>query len=73
MVVLELVQAIKFKTSIPDANFLMLINFVLQVIYLGNGVTYMCCGRPTHVSAGALALGSSCVWFRCRTPVGSSL
>lgn len=32
MVVYELVQALKFKTSIPDSNFLMLINFVLQVI-----------------------------------------
>jgi hypothetical protein len=32
MVVFELVQALKFKTSIPDSNFLMLINFVLQVI-----------------------------------------
>ncbi|XP_063244249.1 protein unc-79 homolog [Bacillus rossius redtenbacheri] len=30
MVVFELVQALKFKTSIPDANFLMLINFILQ-------------------------------------------
>ncbi|XP_069685618.1 protein unc-79 homolog isoform X4 [Periplaneta americana] len=30
MVVFELVQALKFKTSIPDSNFLMLINFVLQ-------------------------------------------
>ncbi|XP_021924860.1 protein unc-79 homolog isoform X4 [Zootermopsis nevadensis] len=30
MVVYELVQALKFKTSIPDSNFLMLINFVLQ-------------------------------------------
>jgi hypothetical protein len=32
MVVYELVQALKFKISIPDSNFLMLINFVLQVI-----------------------------------------
>ncbi|XP_046405195.1 protein unc-79 homolog isoform X2 [Ischnura elegans] len=30
MVIFELVQALKFKTSIPDTNFLMLINFVLQ-------------------------------------------
>ncbi|KAJ9597429.1 hypothetical protein L9F63_011723, partial [Diploptera punctata] len=30
MVVFELVQALKFKTSIPDSNFLMLINFILQ-------------------------------------------
>jgi hypothetical protein len=32
MVVFELVQVLKFKTSIPDSNFLMLINFILQVI-----------------------------------------
>jgi hypothetical protein len=32
MVVFELVQVLKFKTSIPDSNFLMLVNFVLQVI-----------------------------------------
>jgi len=32
MVVFELVQALKFKTAIPDSNFLMLVNFVLQVI-----------------------------------------
>lgn len=31
MVVFELVQALKFKTSIPDTNLLMLINLVLQV------------------------------------------
>ncbi|KAG8333731.1 Protein unc-79, variant 2 [Homalodisca vitripennis] len=30
VVVFELVQAIKFKTAIPDTNFLMLINFILQ-------------------------------------------
>ncbi|XP_065166264.1 protein unc-79 homolog isoform X3 [Atheta coriaria] len=30
MVVYELVQALKFKTSIPDSNLLMLINLVLQ-------------------------------------------
>nr|CAD7255823.1 unnamed protein product [Timema shepardi] len=30
MVAFELVQAMKFKTSIPDSNFLMLVNFVLQ-------------------------------------------
>lgn len=30
MVVFELVQALKFKVQIPDSNFLMLINFVLQ-------------------------------------------
>ncbi|XP_054270817.1 protein unc-79 homolog isoform X2 [Macrosteles quadrilineatus] len=30
VVVFELVQAIKFKTAIPDSNFLMLINFILQ-------------------------------------------
>ncbi|KAG8237689.1 hypothetical protein J437_LFUL017769 [Ladona fulva] len=30
MVIFELVQALKFKTSVPDTNFLMLINFVLQ-------------------------------------------
>uniref|UniRef100_A0A1B6C403 Protein unc-79 homolog n=1 Tax=Clastoptera arizonana TaxID=38151 RepID=A0A1B6C403_9HEMI len=30
MVIFELVQALKFKTAIPDSNFLMLINFVLQ-------------------------------------------
>lgn len=32
MVVFELVQVLKFKISVPDSNFLMLINFVLQVI-----------------------------------------
>ncbi|XP_017778696.1 PREDICTED: protein unc-79 homolog [Nicrophorus vespilloides] len=32
MVVYELVQALKFKTSIPDSNLLMLINLVLQDI-----------------------------------------
>lgn len=31
MVVYELLQAIKFKTSIPDSNLLMLINLILQV------------------------------------------
>lgn len=31
VVVFEVVQALKFKTSIPDENFLMLINFILQV------------------------------------------
>lgn len=31
VVVFELIQAIKFKISIPDTNFLMLVNFVLQV------------------------------------------
>ena len=30
--VFELVQALKFKTIIPDTNFLMLANLVLQVI-----------------------------------------
>lgn len=30
MIIFELIQALKFKTSIPDANFLMLINLVLQ-------------------------------------------
>lgn len=30
LVVYELVQAMKFKTSIPDSNLLMLINIVLQ-------------------------------------------
>ncbi|XP_049954031.1 protein unc-79 homolog [Schistocerca serialis cubense] len=30
MVVFELIQALKFKTSIPDSNIIMLINFVLQ-------------------------------------------
>ncbi|RZF46360.1 hypothetical protein LSTR_LSTR011144 [Laodelphax striatellus] len=29
-VVFELVQVLKFKTSIPDSNFLLLINFILQ-------------------------------------------
>lgn len=33
LVVYELVQALKFKTSIPDSNLLMLINMVLQVSY----------------------------------------
>ncbi|XP_056646981.1 protein unc-79 homolog isoform X3 [Diorhabda sublineata] len=32
MVVFELVQALKFKTSIPDSNLLMLINLILQDI-----------------------------------------
>ncbi|XP_072402043.1 protein unc-79 homolog isoform X3 [Diabrotica undecimpunctata] len=32
MVVFELVQALKFKTTIPDANLLMLINLILQDI-----------------------------------------
>lgn len=31
MVVFELIQALKFKTSIPDSNLLMLINLILQV------------------------------------------
>lgn len=31
MVVFELVQALKFKTTIPDSNLLMLINLILQV------------------------------------------
>lgn len=31
MVVYELVQALKFKTTIPDSNLLMLINLILQV------------------------------------------
>lgn len=31
LVVYELIQALKFKTSIPDSNILMLINIVLQV------------------------------------------
>lgn len=30
MIIIELVQALKFKTSIPDCNFLMLINLILQ-------------------------------------------
>lgn len=30
LVVYELVQAMKFKTSVPDSNLLMLINIVLQ-------------------------------------------
>lgn len=30
MVIIELVQALKFKTSIPDCNFVMLINLILQ-------------------------------------------
>lgn len=35
LIVYELVQALKFKTTIPDSNLLMLINIVLQVsIYL---------------------------------------
>lgn len=33
MIIFELVQALKFKTTIPDENFLMLISFVLQGIY----------------------------------------
>lgn len=31
MVVIELVQVLKFKTTIPDSNLLMLINLILQV------------------------------------------
>lgn len=31
MVVYELLQALKFKTSIPDSNLLMLLNLILQV------------------------------------------
>lgn len=34
MVVFELVQALKFKVSLPDNNFLTLINFVLSVSHL---------------------------------------
>lgn len=30
-IVFELIQAIKFKTTIPDSNFLLLLHFVLQV------------------------------------------
>lgn len=30
-IVYELVQAVKFKTTIPDTNFLLLLHFVLQV------------------------------------------
>lgn len=30
MVIYELLQALKFKSSLPDCNFLMLINLVLQ-------------------------------------------
>lgn len=30
MIIIELVQALKFKTSIPDCNFIMLINLILQ-------------------------------------------
>lgn len=31
-IVFELIQAIKFKITIPDSNFLLLLQFVLQVI-----------------------------------------
>lgn len=31
-IVFELVQAIKFKITIPDSNFLLLLQFVLQVM-----------------------------------------
>lgn len=30
-IVFELIQAIKFKTTLPDSNFLLLLHFVLQV------------------------------------------
>ncbi|KAK6640822.1 hypothetical protein RUM44_012519 [Polyplax serrata] len=30
MLIIELVQALKFKTTLPDSNFMMLINFVIQ-------------------------------------------
>lgn len=33
MLIFELVQALKFKITMPDANFIMLINFVIQVAY----------------------------------------
>lgn len=33
-IVFELMQAIKFKITIPDSNFLLLLQFVLQVIII---------------------------------------
>lgn len=32
--VIELVQAMKFKSNIPDCNFLMLVTFILQVNFI---------------------------------------
>ena len=39
--VFELVQALKFKTIIPDTNFLMLANLVLQVIKINYYLFYI--------------------------------
>lgn len=34
MMIFELIQALKFKISIPDSNLLTLINLILQVSFL---------------------------------------
>lgn len=43
MLIIELVQALKFKTTMPDTNFITLINFVIQVFYLTVGKFYFLC------------------------------